>query len=543
VSERFGRLVVVFAMVIAAFVVSSLLQGMFCSILSPPSQSNFTDGGSARTGALPAPAVTSSAPTDRWGAQMADDPAEDYTLLFSGSSGHINEKGTTFGDTWTYKAGVWTNLSPPICTITTCPEARTYGGLSYYNHSGQQYLVLFGGRLSATTYDDTWTWNGSWHNVTPKAVAQGTNAPYSSTYVSMAWDPADGYIVEYGNSYSTGNRDEQTWAFEGLNVTGIAVWSLIPTPVHPPGLYSEALTYDAADRYVLLFGGGAPGATVYMNQTWSYTAASGWMNRTAAIMTATNTPPVEGLIDGQMTYDPTTTSLILFSGQHFWASPTSGDKTANATLNATWSFSSGVWKNATVSPAPHPRFGAAMAFSPSVDAVVLFGGLSGTEVNATALGDTWWLIGDPGAWTNHTTALVTYSVMFTEADLPAGTEWWVNLTLDRSFSSTTATLSFNEPNGSYTYSVSATGYQRVGGSFAVRGGSPAPVAVRFTPIPSSSSGLSILDYAIFGVVTIVVAIGVMLILMRVKGNASPISVNSPSQLGEGAPPTPPKSGA
>jgi hypothetical protein len=48
---------------------------------------------------------------------------------------------------------------------------------------------------------------------------------------------------------------------------------------------------------------------------------------------------------------------------------------------------------------------------------------------------------------------VTYSVTFTESGLPSGTEWWVNLTGGQTFSSTTDSLSFAEPNGTYDYTV------------------------------------------------------------------------------------------
>lgn len=47
----------------------------------------------------------------------------------------------------------------------------------------------------------------------------------------------------------------------------------------------------------------------------------------------------------------------------------------------------------------------------------------------------------------------SYPVSFTESGLPAGTRWWVNLSVTQTFSSTTTTLQFSLPNGSYDYSV------------------------------------------------------------------------------------------
>jgi len=67
---------------------------------------------------------------------------------------------------------------------------------------------------------------------------------------------------------------------------------------------------------------------------------------------------------------------------------------------------------------------------------------------------------------------VKYSVTFTESGLPSG-NWYVNLSNGQSFSSTTDTITFTEPNGSYTYSISSsnTEYAPLSpkGSFTVNG--------------------------------------------------------------------------
>jgi hypothetical protein len=46
-----------------------------------------------------------------------------------------------------------------------------------------------------------------------------------------------------------------------------------------------------------------------------------------------------------------------------------------------------------------------------------------------------------------------FQVMITESGLPAGTSWYVNLTNGESFHSTTATISFLEPNGTYHFTL------------------------------------------------------------------------------------------
>ena len=50
--------------------------------------------------------------------------------------------------------------------------------------------------------------------------------------------------------------------------------------------------------------------------------------------------------------------------------------------------------------------------------------------------------------------LVIYKITFTESGLPLGTMWYVNLSNGQSFSSTVNTIIFNEPNGTYSYTIS-----------------------------------------------------------------------------------------
>ena len=74
-----------------------------------------------------------------------------------------------------------------------------------------------------------------------------------------------------------------------------------------------------------------------------------------------------------------------------------------------------------------------------------------------------------------------YAVTFTEAGLPANTEWWVNVTGQGPQVSTTATITLHLADGGYTYAVSTVDktYQASGGSFTVNG-SPESETVAFT---------------------------------------------------------------
>ncbi len=81
----------------------------------------------------------------------------------------------------------------------------------------------------------------------------------------------------------------------------------------------------------------------------------------------------------------------------------------------------------------------------------------------------------------------TSGVTFDESGLPAGTQWWVNITGQSTLTGTGTMLSVNEPNGSYTYTASSTAknYSVAGGSFMVSG--PMVVDVAFTLLTAAPS--------------------------------------------------------
>ena len=80
------------------------------------------------------------------------------------------------------------------------------------------------------------------------------------------------------------------------------------------------------------------------------------------------------------------------------------------------------------------------------------------------------------------TAVATYTVTFTESGLPASTSWSVTLNGSPQ-SSTGPTVTFTEPNGTYSFTVSSSGYQPspASGSLTVKGAAVSQ-AVTFTQV-------------------------------------------------------------
>ncbi len=111
---------------------------------------------------------------------------------------------------------------------------------------------------------------------------------------------------------------------------------------------------------------------------------------------------------------------------------------------------------------------------------------------------------------------VQYTVKFTESGLSSGTTWYVNLSNGQSFKSTTSTISFNEPNGTYSYTIgNVSGYtvSPSSGSLTVSG-SNASKAITFTVTSTPSTPPSTELYGIIGAVVAVAVIGSVLVIKR-----------------------------
>jgi hypothetical protein len=177
------------------------------------------------------------------------------------------------------------------------------------------YAVLFGGyectlQVCGPTLNDTWGFSqGVWTNLT----ATGSVAPPFSHGSQMVWDGADGYVL----LVTTTNT---TWGFVG------GVWSQILTTAGPGPRSYPGLTYDAADGYVVLFGGASLNSPV--GQTWSYRAGAWTRLNTSA--------SPWNRYDMLFTYDAADGYSVLYGG----AGTASGSP---VTFNDTWKFLAGNW--------------------------------------------------------------------------------------------------------------------------------------------------------------------------------------------------------
>ena len=93
-----------------------------------------------------------------------------------------------------------------------------------------------------------------------------------------------------------------------------------------------------------------------------------------------------------MAYDPSTNQVVLFGGQG-----SNGN-----TLNDTWNWNGTTWTQLSPATSPPSREDATMAYDPNSGQVVLFGGLNNNGNGTSLLGDTWTWNGT--TWTPQTPA-------------------------------------------------------------------------------------------------------------------------------------------
>ncbi|MCI4335773.1 MAG: kelch motif-containing protein [Thermoplasmata archaeon] len=334
------------------------------------------------------------APSARRDMGMAYDPANGRVVLFGG----VDASFTGLSDTWTYLNGTWT-----AATLTTAPPARWDPGLTY--DPGVNGLLLFGGCTSQGCYTmlrDTWVFaNGTWSDLTAGLSA----APSARGAEGMTYDAADGYVVLFAGAQYNG-RLADTWVFSGsvngsssgngigggnggsggrVTITNATGWTNVTAGLatSPACRSSMGMTDDLADGYVLLFdglSGCAPMVSGAHNDTWEF-ANGTWSNVTAGLTTSPSPRFMEAL-----TYDAADRYVLMFGGEAINGSG----------LNDTWSWSNGSWTQQSPTTSPAARFQAGMAYDALDGYVVLFGGAPYSGAT-TYFGDTWSY--KAGAWT------------------------------------------------------------------------------------------------------------------------------------------------
>lgn len=242
----------------------------------------------------------------------------------------------------------WVEISR---SIPNAPPARS--GAAVVFDPSLNAVVLFGGYSPYNfAFGDTWEFsNGLWTDLS----ATLASAPPARWGAAITYDAHDCYVVLFGG------RDVQTfyndtWRFGGSG------WTEVPTSVAPSPRSNAAMAFDARDDYVLLFGGSVPtlyGATAPTGDSWTYGGGS-WSNVTA---TVTGTPPAP-LSDLAVAYDPFDSYVLLVGGASSGCSAS----------GSAYAYAEGRWVPLGLGYGPSARSGAGLTFDGVDQSLLLFGG-------------------------------------------------------------------------------------------------------------------------------------------------------------------------
>lgn len=337
-------------------------------------------------------------PSARYGASMSFDRSDSELILFGGSS-MSGAYASPLNDTWAFRNGNWSRLNPPasppprsVASMTSAPDGRG--------------LLLFGGigtnATNATVvYNDTWRfYNGNWTLVAPQGSFPLSTPRSWNFFAQRLWqistDQTGASPVLVGPLYPSQGQGLQWWSLAG------SIWTNRTPEVAPPVAWQysiDEMAYDPAGGYVLFFGGIESGPPNYWATpgTWSY-ANGNWTDITQGVQPSARS-------EASMVYDGSDGYVVLFGGSG-WGDAghySCGKYYSSQLCGDTWRFSGSSWSLVSSSGGPSNRSSAGMVYDAADGYVVLQGGISWTPQAWIFNNDTWTY--HAGSWTNITSTL------------------------------------------------------------------------------------------------------------------------------------------
>jgi hypothetical protein len=255
-----------------------------------------------------------------------------------------------------------------------------------------------------TVADANASLNSLW--AAPAISGSWAGAPGGWANASMAYDAGDGYDLmdggyngqagpggDIGLGSNTWNYSKGVWYWLlGTDGYQDKCWvdppNMINTASCPSPRMGAAMTYDAHDGYVLLYGGCSSLGTSQnacngpLSDTWEW-KSGGWTLCTLSSCTGSNEPSARtgaAMAYATLPYGPgglqTYSAVFLFGGTG----------ACGLACSDTWTYSGGTWTQLSIS-GPSGRSGAVMTYDATAKALVLFGGDAGASPGT--LSDAW----------------------------------------------------------------------------------------------------------------------------------------------------------
>lgn len=258
--------------------------------------------------------------------------------------------------------------------------------------NASQSVLLFGSTPESNGLGNgTWAFSsGTWKDLTSTAG----DAPPTQQHMAMTYDAHDGYVLMFGclAGVTSSGLCNDTWDFSGgswhfIHATNPPSWANVSQ-----GYEYEGVPYDLPSISAVY---DSPASDVVMTNgfdTWDYSGGV-WTPLCLESNCSTGFIPGPDLF-GVATYDAHD-GYVLFVGSKWKSESLDGG-------SWTWTFQDGRWTNisATAGTAPSARIGFSMAYDSSSGNVLLFGG---TNSSGARLNDTWTF--QSGTWTQLSPAM------------------------------------------------------------------------------------------------------------------------------------------
>jgi len=250
--------------------------------------------------------ATALAPSGRYGAGAAWDPAQSLLLVFGGMHG-AGPYASFTNDVWAYApaTNTWTALSPN--GTSGAPSPRAHAAVAWDGTNNR--LLIFGGQTNdlpqSILTNDLWAFTpsatgGTWAQLAPNTGDQ--NAPPPRQWAQMAWD--GGTLRLFGGKNPGNGAMSDTWTW-----TPSAGWTFQNLPDGPPGAGAAGYDWDSTHGRFLV----GPGLVIAgdSNDVWDYDpGTSAWAQVPVSNPAA---PPSRQM--ARLVWDAADNQALLFGGR------------------------------------------------------------------------------------------------------------------------------------------------------------------------------------------------------------------------------------
>jgi len=190
-----------------------------------------------------------TSPAARDLAVMTYDSEDHFVLLFGGQA-----PGVQFHDSWTFRAGNWTELNASVAGVPAVGDAAT-------DDPGIGAILLLGGNYPASLV--TWTFKGGvWTNITNAESPSNRDLASGLLGSALTFDTAAGVPIFFGGGGAGSTLFNDTWQFHDNG------WQFLGSLTSPsPRWEMSGLAYDPTEGYSVLFGGISQAGS-FLNETW-----------------------------------------------------------------------------------------------------------------------------------------------------------------------------------------------------------------------------------------------------------------------------------